>query len=75
MEALSQLLFKARCGGFIEGFKVGASRGERRDLLHLPFADDTLIFYEANSDQLRYLSWVFLWFEVISSLKVKKDKS
>ncbi|RVX19782.1 hypothetical protein CK203_005356 [Vitis vinifera] len=50
MEALSQLLFRARSGGFIEGFK-------------------------ANSEQLRYLSWVFLWFEAISGLKVNRDKS
>ena len=24
---------------------------------------------------MRYLSWVFLWFEAISSLKVNRDKS
>lgn len=45
------------------------------DLLHLLFVDDTVLFYEANSEQLRYLSWVFLWFEVISSLKVNMDES
>ncbi|RVW38516.1 putative ribonuclease H protein [Vitis vinifera] len=62
-------------GGFIEGFKVGSSSGVGRDLLHLLFADDTLLLCKANSEQLRYLSWVFLWFEVISRLKVNRDKS
>ena len=50
MEALSQLLFRARSGGFIEGFKVGSNSGVGRDLLHLLFADDTLLFCEANSE-------------------------
>ncbi|RVW31726.1 LINE-1 retrotransposable element ORF2 protein [Vitis vinifera] len=75
MEVLSQLLFRARSGDYIEGFKVGNTNGIERDLLHLLFADDTLLFCKANSGQLRYLSWVFLWFEAISGLKVNKDKS
>ena len=70
MEVLSQLLTKASCGGFVEGFKMGKNSGEGKDLLHLLFVDDTLIFCNANSENLRYLSWVFLWFEVISNLKV-----
>ena len=75
MEGLSQLLFRARYGGFIGGFKVGRNNGEGRYFLHLLFVDDTLIFCEANSDQLRYLSLEFLWFMAISGLKVNRDKS
>ena len=75
MEILGQLLFRARSGGFIEGFKVGSGNGVGRDLLHLLFVDDTLLFCKANSKRLRYLSWVFLWFEAIFGLKVNKDKS
>ncbi|RVW90151.1 Transposon TX1 uncharacterized 149 kDa protein [Vitis vinifera] len=75
MEVLNQLLFRARSGGFIEGFKVGNNNGIERDLIHLLFADDTLLFCKADSGQLRYLSWVLLWFEAISGLKVNRDKS
>ena len=56
MEVLSQLFFRARSGGFIEGFKVGNTNGIEMDLLHLLFADDTLLFCKANSGQLHYLS-------------------
>ena len=75
MEAFNQLLSRASCGGLVEGFKMGRSSGEGTDLLHLLFADDTLIFCNVNSENLRYLSWVFLWFEVIFGLKVNRDKS
>ena len=54
---------------------MGRSNGEGRDLLHLLFVDDTLIFCNTNSENLIYLSWVFLWFEAISGLKVNRDKS
>ena len=54
---------------------MGNSNGIERDLFHLLFADDTLLFCKANNVQLRYLSWVFLWFEAISGLKVNRDKS
>ena len=39
------------------------------------FVDDTLIFCEVNSDRLRYLSWVFIWFEALFGLKVNLDKN
>ena len=57
------------------GTSLRGSSGEGRDLLHLLFADNTLIFCKANSDHLRYLSWVFLWFGAIFGLKVNRDKS
>ena len=34
-----------------------------------------LIFYDASEDQLAHLSWVLMWFEVISSLRINLDKS
>ena len=59
MEALSWLQSSANCDGFIFGFKVGRS-GERREVSLFLFGNDTLIFCEASSDQLRYLSWIFM---------------
>ena len=39
------------------------------------YADDTLIFCEANKDQLKYLSWILMWFEALSGLKINLNKS
>ncbi|RVW81059.1 hypothetical protein CK203_045380 [Vitis vinifera] len=75
MEALSQLLSRARNEGFISGFKVGGRGREGLIVSHLLFADDTLIFYDADAVQLQYLSWTFMWFEAISGLKVNLSKS
>ncbi|RVX13461.1 hypothetical protein CK203_021022 [Vitis vinifera] len=46
MEAPSQLLFRARWGGFIKRFKVGSS-GEGMDLLHL--------FFKVNRDKSKVI--------------------
>ena len=73
MEALSQLLSSARNGGFISGFKVGGREG--LIVSHLLFADDTLIFCDADAEQLQYLSWTFMWFEAILGLKVNLSKT
>ncbi|RVW26396.1 Transposon TX1 uncharacterized 149 kDa protein [Vitis vinifera] len=75
MEALSQLLSRARNEGFFSGFKVGGRGREGLIVSHLLFADDTLIFYDADAVQLQYLSWTFMWFEAISGLKVNLSKS
>ena len=39
------------------------------------FADDTLVFCNDTREQLAYISWVLLWFEAISSLKINLEKS
>ncbi|RVW42450.1 Transposon TX1 uncharacterized 149 kDa protein [Vitis vinifera] len=75
MEALSQLLSRARNEGFFFGFKVGGRGREGLIVSHLLFADDTLIFCDADAVQLQYLSWTFMWFEAISGLKVNLSKS
>ncbi|RVW82108.1 Transposon TX1 uncharacterized 149 kDa protein [Vitis vinifera] len=75
MEALSQLLSRARNEGFFSGFKVGGRCREGLIVSHLLFADDTLIFCDADAVQLQYLSWTFMWFEAISGLKVNLSKS
>ena len=57
------------------GFKVGGRGGEGLELTHLLVAIDNLIFYDANLEQLEYLSWTLVWFETILGLKINLEKS
>ncbi|RVX08141.1 hypothetical protein CK203_014762 [Vitis vinifera] len=56
-------------------YRVKGWGGEGVQLTHLLYTDDTLIFCDASEDQLAHLSWVLMWFEVISGLKINLDKS
>ncbi|KAG6713315.1 hypothetical protein I3842_05G145000 [Carya illinoinensis] len=42
---------------------------------HLLFADDTLLFYEANAGHIQSLKAILLCFEAISGLKINLDKT
>ena len=42
---------------------------------HLLFADNTLIFSDANLDHILHLRLLFTWFEAISGLKINLSKS
>ena len=42
---------------------------------HFLFVDDTLGFSEASQYQMVHLSWLLMWFEPISGLKVILEKS
>ena len=42
---------------------------------HLLFADDTLVFCEDSQEQMTFLSWLLMWFEVISGLSINLNKS
>ena len=37
--------------------------------------DDTPVFCEASQDQMTYLSWLLILFEVISGLRINLEKS
>ena len=37
--------------------------------------DDKLVFCEESLDQMTYLSWLLMWFEACSGLKINLEKS
>ena len=75
MEAMSRMLDRAVGGAFISGFPVGSEASSILMMSHLFFADDTLIFCEADPDQILHLGFLLTWFEAMSSLKVNLTKS
>jgi len=74
MEALSKMLFGAVDCGRLSGFSVG-SRLAVINISHLLFADDILVFSEANPNHLCYLRVLLVCFEAVFGLKVNLAKS
>ncbi|RVW30580.1 hypothetical protein CK203_086070 [Vitis vinifera] len=75
MVALNCLLKKAKSGGFLLGWWVSGRGGEGVKVLHMLFANDTLVFCEPSHDQLTYLCWLLMCFEAIYGLKFNLKKS
>lgn len=71
IEFLSKMI--RRVGGMcIPGFSIG--RGGCR-ISHLQFADDTMIFCDADELQLGYLRCILSCFEAVLGLKISLAKS
>ena len=75
MEALSRLLNRAVDGNYFHGSKIADRDGADSVISHLLYADDTLLFCGANKDQIKYLSWILMWFEALSGLRINLNKS
>ena len=75
MEALSGMLKRVVEGNFISGCRFGGRDGRELVISYLLYADDTVLFCEANSEQLMYLGWTLMWFEAYSGLKINLSKS
>ena len=43
--------------------------------MHLLFLSDTLIFCKDTIEEMVHLSWILLWFEAISGLRINLEKS
>ena len=74
-EVFSIMLRRAISGDYLSGWRVSGKRGEGFQILHLLFADDTLVFCEESLDQMTYLSWLLMWFEACSRLRINLEKS
>ena len=72
---LSLLIDKFVSEGFLIGFKVASKSGEEAQISHMFFADDTLVFFKDLRDRMDYVSWILVWFEAFSGLKINLDKS
>ena len=75
MEVFSLLSDKAKRGGYLLGYNIRSRNGEITNVSHLLFVDDTLVFYKDSEYEMLYLSWVLLYFEALSRLRVNLDKS
>lgn len=75
MEALSRLIDKAVLGGFIRGFSMSRDREVEMMVSHLLFADDSIVFCEAETSQLGYLRLVLMFFQAVSGLRINISKS
>ena len=75
MEVFSILVDKAATGGFLSGYNMVNIHGENMQITHFYLADDTLVFCSDTRDQMAYLSWILLWFEATSGLRINLEKS
>uniref|UniRef100_A0A2N9GQ21 Reverse transcriptase domain-containing protein n=1 Tax=Fagus sylvatica TaxID=28930 RepID=A0A2N9GQ21_FAGSY len=75
MEVLSQLLRRTEEVGLICGFKAGSATVSGLSISHLLFADDTIVFCDADRDQLLHLRMVLACFEAMTGLGVNMGKS
>ena len=83
MEALSCLINRATREGtrggvfeeFLTGCRIRGRGGDGVQITHLVFANDTLVFCDASYEQMTFLSWLLMWFEAISGLRINLDRS
>ncbi|KAG6674481.1 hypothetical protein I3842_15G044700 [Carya illinoinensis] len=75
MEVLSRMTSALVANGWVTGFSIGSPNGGSINISHLLFADDALIFCEADHNQVRLLKALLLCFEAASGLKVNFNKS
>lgn len=74
MEELTQLLVRAKELQWIQGFQVGRNHNTSGTVSHLLYADDTLIFCGADSQQVNHLNMTLMVFES-TSLHINMLKS
>lgn len=75
LEGFNSMMRIAISNRWIKGFKVSNKTGADMEICHLLYADDTMIFCEAASEQICYIRMILLVFEATSGLSVNWRKS
>ena len=74
MEALGRMLDKTIHDGHMSGFGVGNLEGRSLAVSNLLLGEDTVIFCEADLDQILFLHMILTWFEAVFGLKINLGK-
>ncbi|XP_075645470.1 uncharacterized protein LOC142616518 [Castanea sativa] len=75
MEVFNRMLRRVEGVGLIRGFKAEGKRGGRECVSHLLFADDTILFCNADVEQIFRIWLLLLCFQAVIGLKVNVQKS
>jgi hypothetical protein len=75
MEVLSRMLMKVESEGLIRGFSAGNNGSNGLRISHLLYADDTILFCDADMSQLLYVRMVLNCFEAAIGIWVNMSKS
>ncbi|WMV13723.1 hypothetical protein MTR67_007108 [Solanum verrucosum] len=75
MEGFDSMMRRAIQDRRINGFQIGGVRGQYKEICHLLYADDTVIFHEPTEELLSNIRLLLLFFESTSGLKVNWGKS
>ena len=75
MEALSRTLDAATTASQFSGFSMGNATGSLLMVSHLLFADDTLVFCDADSNHITAMHEILSRFEEVPRLKINLGKS
>ena len=75
MEVFSKMMKRAKRADLLRGFRANSRRGEGVCVSHLLFADDTILFCDADEKQIPHVQMHLLCFQAVTSLKVNALKS
>ena len=75
MEVFSKMIKRVEGAGLLRGSKANGRQGGRVCVSHLLFADNTILFYDANEEQILHVRMLLLCFQAMIGLKVNTLKS
>ena len=75
MEVFSRMMKRVEAAGLLRGFRADGRRGEGLCVSRLLFADDTILFCDANEEWILHIRMLLLCFQVVTGLKVNALRS
>ena len=75
MEVFSKMMKRAKGAGLIRGFRADGKWGGGVCVSHILFADDTILFCNADEEQILHVRMLLLCFQEVTGLKVNALKS
>ena len=69
MEVFSKMIKRVEGAGLLRGFRADGSQGGGVCVSHILFADDTIMFCDANEEQILHVRMLLLCFQAVTGLR------